>query len=209
MVVFIVIIIIISSSSSSSISIINMISISIISTIIIIIIISSSSSSMISSMSIISSSIILELLLWLPVLAPTASRPRPLESESHTHTHTSFRYFSAINRSSSGQNQESELLIAASVLQAASWRLREPHPRAGERNHQFSIQPFNWKKDPENGEKPTKLYMCRFNCATERDTYTDTHTPLPNLCSRPRGVGSQCIARVTDIVSAVYVCFYM
>ena len=35
----------------------------------------------------------------------------------------------AINRSSNGQNKESELLIAATVLQAASWLLREPHPR--------------------------------------------------------------------------------
>ena len=48
--------------------------------------------------------------------------------------------FFAINRSSSGQNKESELLIAATVLQAASWLLREPHPRAAERNHQFSTR---------------------------------------------------------------------
>ena len=33
-------------------------------------------------------------------------------------------FFFAINRSSSGQNKESELLIAATVLQAASWLLR-------------------------------------------------------------------------------------
>ena len=49
-------------------------------------------------------------------------------------------FFFAINRSSSGQNKESELLIAATALQAASWLLRGPHPRAAERTHQFSTR---------------------------------------------------------------------
>ena len=65
------------------------------------------------------------------IRGPGASRPAPLRRVPATWKHgwskhgSSIKPFFASNRSSSGQNKESELLIAATVLQAASWLLHK------------------------------------------------------------------------------------